>query len=114
MKTSIISIVLIVIVLLPSLSAKTEIPACIQTMIDGFNATPRSSSFVRIDNYLYRGKMTYLATSSCCDRFNPLYDAECNRVCAPSGGFIGRGDGQCMDFDETATQLGNIWVVPRG
>ncbi|CAF4915808.1 unnamed protein product [Rotaria sp. Silwood1] len=113
MKTPITFIALIVIAVISSSSAKTEIPACIQKMINGFNATPRLSPYIRIDNYLYRGKMTYLATSSCCDRFNPLYDGECNSICSPSGGFIGVGDGKCKDFAETAKQLGNIWVIPR-
>ncbi len=111
MKTSIISITLVLIVFVSlSLSAKTEIPSCIQRMING---TPRLSPYIRIDNYLYNGKMVYLATSSCCDRFNPLFDGECNQICAPSGGFIGGGDRKCMDFDQTATKLANIWVVPR-
>src|SRR5438128_830274 len=109
MKISIISITLIVIALIASSSAKPEIPACIQKMIEGFHATPRFSPYIRIDQYLYRGKLTYFATSSCCDRFNPLFDGECNQICAPSGGFIGRGDGKCTDFDETATKVGNIW-----
>lgn len=114
MKISIISVLLIVITLLQSSSAKTEIPTCIQKMIDGFNATPRFSLFIRIDSYLYRGQLTYLASSSCCDRFNPLYDGECNQICAPSGGFTGTGDGNCKDFGETAKQRGSIWVAPRG
>ncbi|CAF0851711.1 unnamed protein product [Rotaria sordida] len=83
-------------------------------MIDDSKATPQFSPFLRIDNYLYNGKMAYLVTSNCCDQFNPLYDGECNQICAPSGGFTGRGDGNCPDFDETAKQLGNVWVAPRG
>ena len=114
MKIPIISVLLMVITLLQSSSAKTEIPTCLQQMINGFNATPRFSPVTRIDSYLYRGQLTYLATSSCCDRFNPLYDGECNQLCAPSGGFIGSGDGKCKDFGETAKQLGSIWVTPRG
>ncbi|CAF0977276.1 unnamed protein product [Rotaria sordida] len=113
MKASIIFVGLIAIALISSSSAKVEIPACMQKMIDGFNGTPRLSPYIRIDSYLYRGKMTFLASSSCCDRFNPLFDGECKQICAPSGGFIGRGDGKCMDFGEKATKMENIWIVPR-
>ncbi|CAF1192063.1 unnamed protein product [Adineta ricciae] len=96
-----------------STAKTTEIPKCVRKMIDGFNSTPRLSPYISIDSYIYRGKTTYLATSSCCDRFNPLFDGECHQICAPSGGFIGRGDGKCIDFAEKAQQLENIWIVPR-
>ena len=32
------------------------------------------------------------------DRFNLLYDDNCNVVCAPDGGLSGRGDGNCPCF----------------
>ncbi|CAF2590039.1 unnamed protein product [Rotaria sp. Silwood2] len=114
MKTIVISIAIFVIALLTPSTAQVEIPKCIQNMIDSMHATPRWSPYTSIDSYVYRGKLTYLAASSCCDRMNPLFDGECNRICAPSGGFIGIGDGKCKDFGETAKLLGNIWVAPRG
>ncbi|CAF1352067.1 unnamed protein product [Adineta ricciae] len=114
MKTVIFVTVCIVSVMFSTSTAKTtEIPKCVRKMIDGFNSTPRLSPYISIDSYIYRGKTTYLATSSCCDRFNPLFDGECHQICAPSGGFIGRGDGKCIDFAEKAQQLENIWIVPR-
>jgi hypothetical protein len=114
MKVPIIFLALIVITLLSSLSsAKPEIPTCIQKKIDSILAGPVLNPPTRISKYLYRGKMTYLWSSSCCDQFDPLYDGECNRICAPSGGKTGRGDGRCTDFRQTATLLGNVWVDPR-
>jgi hypothetical protein len=115
MKTFIIYPVLIFIALLSSLSAMTEVPECLQEMIHPIPDGPVWYQYTRIDNYMYQGKMVYLATSRCCDRFNPLYDEECNYICAPSGGFRGSGDGKCKDFNETATPLGILWVaLPPG
>ncbi|UJR32531.1 hypothetical protein I4U23_019993 [Adineta vaga] len=115
MRTFILAIIFIAIAAsFSSATAKTaEIPKCIHKMIDGLNSTPRLSPYIRIDSYMYRGKITYLATSSCCDRFNPLFDGECRQICVPSGGFTGRGDGKCIDFGEKGQQLENIWTVPR-
>ncbi|CAF4247670.1 unnamed protein product, partial [Rotaria sordida] len=57
--------------------------------------------------------MVYLGTSNCCDQFDPLYDGECNYICAPSGGIRGDGDGKCTDFHAKATALGTIWMAPK-
>jgi hypothetical protein len=45
--------------------------------------------------HLIAGRVYYYAVSGCCDQLNPLYDAEGEYVCAPDGGFTGRGDGRC-------------------
>ncbi|CAF1387638.1 unnamed protein product [Rotaria sp. Silwood1] len=107
-----ITVAIFVIALMMPSTAKLEIPECIQNMIDSMYGTPGGSPYISIDSYVYRGKLTYLATSGCCDRMNPLFDDECNRICAPSGGFVGIGDRKCKDFGETAKLLGNIWVAP--
>jgi hypothetical protein len=44
---------------------------------------------------LIDGQTYYYTTSPCCDLLNPLYDAQGKFVCAPDGGFTGRGDGRC-------------------
>jgi hypothetical protein len=41
------------------------------------------------------GRPVYLFSTACCDMHNPLYDADGRRICVPSGGFSGDGDGQC-------------------
>ena len=43
------------------------------------------------------GKRAYLIPSPCCDRFDYLYDSKGAILCAPSGGFAGRGDGSCPE-----------------
>ena len=45
--------------------------------------------------HLIAGRVYYYAGSECCDQLNALYDAEGEYVCAPDGGFTGRGDGRC-------------------
>src|SRR5688500_15649158 len=52
----------------------------------------RADSLVR---HLISDRVYYYAVSGCCDQLNPLFDAEGKYVCAPDGGFTGRGDGQC-------------------
>jgi len=41
------------------------------------------------------GQAFYLIDAPCCDQVNPLYDADGRRICAPTGGFAGSGDGKC-------------------
>lgn len=46
---------------------------------------------------IYAGMPAYLIPSPCCDKFDYLYDARGVVLCAPSGGFTGRGDGSCPE-----------------
>lgn len=45
--------------------------------------------------YLIDGKAYYYVRSPCCDLHNHLYDSAGDYLCAPDGGFTGRGDGRC-------------------
>jgi hypothetical protein len=45
--------------------------------------------------HLISDRVYYYALSGCCDQLNPVFDAEGKYVCAPDGGFTGRGDGRC-------------------
>ena len=51
---------------------------------------------------IYAGKPGYLIPSPCCDKFDYLYDSRGVILCAPSGGFAGRGDGSCPEVLGTA------------
>jgi len=51
---------------------------------------------------VYAGKQAYLIPSPCCDRFDFLYDSDGVILCAPSGGFGGRGDGSCPEVVPSA------------
>lgn len=86
-----------------------SIPPCVRKIIDaGEKGTP-SNGPLEVNEYLYNNKTVYLFTARCCDQFNVLYDANCNTICAPSGGFSGRGDGKCPDFEKNAKLVKLIW-----
>jgi hypothetical protein len=53
--------------------------------------------------YIYNNDTVYYVVSECCDGFNFLYAKNGARLCAPDGGYSGRGDGKCPDFFEKAT-----------
>ncbi len=109
---------LIALLLIPFLSAsecgnhkKDPVPACVQALIDKGTKEPMDAP-VQIDEYSYNGKKVYLFIAQCCDQYNMLYDDSCKAICAPSGGFTGRGDGKCKDFDSTAKHVKLIWKNP--
>ena len=113
MKFPIISVAFLIASILIALSTQNDIPECIQKRIDRVLAGPVWNPPATISKYSYRGQTVYLASSNCCDQFNNLIDELCNSVCAPSGGFTGRGDGRCLDFHETAKLLGKVWADTR-
>lgn len=90
--------------------SSSEVPSCVQRLIDEASRENPPTTPVRVDEYIYKGKKVYLFTSPCCDFYNLLYDADCRRLCAPSGGIAGRGDGKCPDFDSTAKKIKEIWT----
>jgi hypothetical protein len=87
-------------------------PLCIKKIINNGNKQSPPDVPLEINEYLYQGKKVYLFSAPCCDQFNMLYDENCNVLCAPSGGFTGRGDGKCRDFDSTAKLVKLIWKIP--
>jgi hypothetical protein len=94
-------------------SGKDSIPVCVRKLIDAGNKNEPSTAPWQVDEYLYNGKKVFLFTAQCCDQFNTLYDISCNVICAPTGGFTGRGDGRCPDFGSTAKFVKLIWKDPR-
>ena len=92
---------------------KSPVPACIQQRIIELQNKPVQNPPVVITEYLYSGKKVYLISADCCDQYDILVDEKCNTVCAPSGGFTGKGDGKCEDFEKTATLIKVIWKDDR-
>lgn len=74
------------------------IPTCIKQKIEEIKAQPRWNPPAEINEYVYEERKVYLFSSNCCDQYNVVYDENCNPVCAPSGGFTGKGDMKCADF----------------
>jgi hypothetical protein len=91
---------------------KDPVPSCIRKIIDDAGKQSVAERPQQIDEYTVSGKRVYLYTAPCCDQYNILLDSNCKEICAPSGGFTGKGDGQCKDFDSTAKHVRLIWKAP--
>ena len=89
------------------------LPNAIQAKIAELKRQPKQNPPAEIHSYLYQGQVVYTISSNCCDQFNYVYDKDLNIICAPSGGFTGRGDGRCPDFAARATQEHLVWRDPR-
>ncbi|MEJ0103014.1 MAG: hypothetical protein WDO19_10840 [Bacteroidota bacterium] len=92
---------------------KNAIPACIRKKIDDIKAEAKWNPPAEVNEYMYNGQHVFLFSSNCCDQYIMLYDGSCNYICAPSGGFTGKGDGKCADFNEKAKHLKLVWKDTR-
>ena len=88
-------------------------PDAIQSKIAELKAQPKANPAYEVWSYKYQGQTVYLVSAPCCDNFNTLYDGCMRVMCAPSGGFTGRGDGNCTDFAQQATEPKLVWRDPR-
>ena len=93
--------------------AETGVPTCIQKKIDSIKQQPVWNPPAEIDEYLYAGKKVYLISARCCDFYSIAVDGNCNYVCAPSGGFTGKGDRKCIDFADKAKLVRVVWKDER-
>lgn len=80
------------------------IPNCVSREIRADNGDWQRVFERRID-----GEQFFYFQAGCCDRFNELFDTNCNRICSPDGGFTGGGDGQCPDFTNAVIADTQIW-----
>lgn len=87
----------------------TALPTCIKNKIDSFKLKEPHERPQRVVEYMYKGKKVYYVVMPCCDFFNEVYDANCNYLGAPDGGFTGKGDGKLPDFTEEAKPGKEIW-----
>ena len=90
-----------------------SIPACIQQKIDQIKKEPKWNPPAEVHEYIYEGKGVFYFSSNCCDQYNVVYDENCNYVCAPSGGYTGKGDNKCPDFNDKAKEVRLIWKDDR-
>ena len=93
--------------------ATAGIPSCIQQKIDSIKAQPKWNPPATVYEYLYKGKTVYGFSADCCDQYTTVYDENCNYICAPSGGFTGKGDGKCSDFAQEAKEVKLVWKDDR-
>ena len=93
--------------------AAQKTPACIEQKIDSIKKQPVWNPPAEIYEYEYERRKVYAISANCCDFFNTVVDKDCSYVCAPSGGFTGRGDGKCKEFFKVAKQLRLVWKDER-
>ena len=94
--------------------AAAGIPLCIAQKIDSIKQQPVWNPPAEINEYNYREGKVYLISANCCDLYIIAVDSNCSYVCAPSGGFTGKGDRKCSDFSEKAKLVRLIWKDERG
>ncbi len=86
-------------------------PMCVQTLITAMMSQPVGNPPGSIYRCTYNGATVYYLPAQCCDQFSSLISSNCASICAPDGGFSGRGDGRCTDFSRTTCTL--LWQDSR-
>jgi hypothetical protein len=95
-------------------SKKSErIPECVQQKIDSIKALPKWNPPAEVHEYNYQGQQVFLFTSPCCDQYIVALNKNCEYICAPSGGYTGKGDGKCADFYSSAAYVRLVWKDAR-
>jgi len=88
--------------------------AALSAKIAELQAKPKGNPAYTIWAYIWNGQRVYLASDkTCCDQYITLYDECFTPLCAPSGGFSGKGDGRCPEFYQQATGQQLVWRDPR-
>jgi hypothetical protein len=88
-------------------------PECVEAKIAEIIAERVWDPPAKVYRYLYKGQVVYFIPERCCDIPSQLYDADCNLVCAPDGGYTGKGDEQCPDFFATRQAGELVWEDQR-
>ncbi|MET0394854.1 MAG: hypothetical protein ABW019_17045 [Chitinophagaceae bacterium] len=91
----------------------SDTPACIERKIEQIKAEPKWNPAGEVNEYQYDGRRVFLFSANCCDQYHVLYDENCTVVCSPFGGFSGRGDGKCPDFNQKAKHVRLVWRDDR-
>ena len=87
----------------------SELPACLETTIKNMTSDPSQGTPQSVTRYTYKQQTVYYMLSACCDKYNIVYDSDCNILGYPDGGLAGRGDGKMTDFKDKATYEKEIW-----
>lgn len=86
-----------------------KLPSCIDALVQKAENGNDDYDAWQIIEYEYQNDKYYLVAAGCCDRFDPLFDSDCNEICSPSGGFSGGGDGKCPEWVASLTDGVIIW-----
>ena len=91
----------------------TDLPPCVKLWIEAVKRQRVWNPAAQVTAYRYKGETVYLLSADCCDKYLKLVDSNCDYICAPSGGFTGKGDGKCVDFNEDAELIKVVWKDDR-
>ncbi len=86
-----------------------SVPPVVRKIIDSLAKDNPPLVPQKVEAYLYNGKTVYLVTMPCCDFFNDVYDTTGKKICSPTGGITGKGDGNCADFAEKGKWVKLLW-----
>jgi len=89
------------------------LPNWLLQMIQEIKTAEVANPPIEIYQYRYKDNIVYYVTSDCCDQYDTLYDYDGKGICAPSGGFTGRGDGKCEDFFSEIDDGVSVWKDTR-
>ena len=95
-----------------STKQEENLPSCINLKIEAIKKEPVRNPPAEVWKWEEGKKMYYYITSDCCDQYNYLYNDNCEVICAPDGGFTGKGDQKCPNFDEKIIKT-LIWKDQR-
>lgn len=93
-----------------------DLPAFLQQLIEEYETASEERFPIEIWRYEYEGESVFyipLARALCCDIFSVLYNAKGEIICRPDGGFTGRGDGKCPDFNRRSSAGVLVWGPQR-
>src|SRR6218665_3039248 len=88
-------------------------PAWLEAKIQHYQAAALTNPPRSVTRYRYRDATVYYVPAKCCDQMRELFDDRGQALCAPDGGFTGRGDGRCADFRTTKGEAQLIWRDSR-
>lgn len=89
-----------------------KLPQCIEAKIEILKNKPVQNPPAQVWKWQNDSKTFYYVTSDCCDQYNYLFNDSCEIICAPDGGFTGKGDQKCPEFDSNP-QKTLIWKDER-
>lgn len=94
-----------------SLNLPDGTPRCIRDEIGQLSKAGKQNPPAEVWKWQVGDKTYYYFNAPCCDQYSRLVDESCNFVCAPDGGFTGKGDGKCPDLSNAAKTL--VWKDTR-
>ena len=77
---------------------KTEVPTCITSKIESLKKEAVQNPPAEVWRWVSNDQIYYYLLSPCCDQYNLLFSETCDTICAPDGGFTGKGDQKCPEF----------------